>query len=204
MGASRVCKTTLTFNALFLRGGPMGLLRKDSRPETPAEIRNRLKITACDVRSILANKMMFGSYINDNGIHVVVATEPTATFNGSKRAEIHYSAPINRRYRKDPTIKGRGGGGALNYVHVSARYASVSKQLANVKKALECCQTAIYPDYAYGQSLLVTGLYRPPDSVHPAYEEPPKETPADNKKGNVATTNAGYSKINSWRSGYEK
>ena len=67
---------------------------------------------------------------------------------------------------------------------------------------MEFRSTELFPNYNYEQSLLIVGVYRPPDAVHPPYKEALEGMLQRYHSQEVATLIAGDLNINSWGKEY--
>ena len=84
------------------------------------------------------------------------------------------------------------------YGHESAPYLPRKNQITTVKGEMEYCSTTVFPNHNYEQSLVVVGVYRPPDSKHPEYGAALEEILKSQKIEGKTTIIAGDFNINSW------
>ena len=71
-----------------------------------------------------------------------------------------------------------------------------------VRGELEHCSTSVFPNYNYEQKLDIVGVYRPPITKHPPYEEVLKQILQSNSQHKVTTILAGDFNINTWKTEY--
>ena len=63
---------------------------------------------------------------------------------------------------------------------------------------MESCSTELLPNYNYEHSILVVGVYRPPDAKCPPQQEAMDRMLFENRTRNITTFILGYLNISAW------
>ena len=148
--------------------------------------------------SPLTNEEVLELYINDGELHVVVAIETNVTEGELSMVKMANYTVTNRSCREDTPRKGGGGGGALIYVHDSIAYLPGIDHLRTIKCELDFFSTELFPNYNYDQSIMVVGVYRPPDFRHPQYDTALKKMLGKRRAKNATAFITGDVYLNSW------
>ena len=90
----------------------------------------------------------------------------------------------------------------LIYVHDRIPCLPREDKRPSTKGELEYCSTDIFLNYNYDQSVLIAGVYRPPDNDHPPYDAALANVLGKHKRDDVTTLMARDLNINSWGPDY--
>ena len=147
-----------------------------------------------NVYSLSNKKTAVTQYLHDTQVHVAVITETHIPVDRKEELHLDGYTPISSCCRE----QGRQKGGIVILVHTTVPCEKGYDMVASAENEMEHCAATLYPNHTRKEVLQIVGIYRPPERVHPPYQEALNKMLEQAKTSQIATIVMGDYNKNAW------
>ena len=166
--------------------------------------RHVTRICTLNVYSIANKLAAVQQFLEDNRIHIAIITETHIQENGYADIAIAGYTIAGTCCRE----VGKSKGGVAIFVHTTVPSSKKYDKIVTRPNELEYCAATVYPNHNPRDKLEIVGVYRPPETDHPSYEEASNQMLRSNREENITTIIIGDLNIHSWdtneKNGYQR
>ena len=99
-------------------------------------------------------------------MNAITITEPNITNNKLHLATLPQNAQTDYGCRIKENVRGRGGGGALIFIHNAVPCEKGYDAITSEKNRIEHCSEPVFPKYKRRQIINTLGIHGPPKRRH--------------------------------------